>query len=56
MCLGIKCPCKSWIQCHKYNTNIWKSIHPEEFNIELHNWYDTIFRIKYEHGENIGNG
>lgn len=50
------CPCKTWTNCRQYSINAWKDIHPEKINKELHEWYDTNFRIKYEHGENIGNG
>jgi hypothetical protein len=57
---GKKCPCRGWINCSyyvdieeqqkrlKYKDNkIWE---------EIHSWYDSIFRSKYEYGDIFGNG
>ena len=55
MCLE-NCPCGRWTSCPRYNSKIWKDIHPEEFDIGLHTWYDTHFRITYEHSDILGNG
>lgn len=56
MCTGIRCPCRKWVSCSRYNSKVWEDIHPEQFDEELHRWYDTNFRISYENGENLGNG
>jgi hypothetical protein len=56
MCIGIKCPCRLWTQCSKYNSKVWEDIHPEEFDIDLHNWYDTNFRVQYAYTDIFGNG
>lgn len=55
-CKERNCPCELWVNCRLYNNNIFKDLHPEIFNIELHNWYDNFFRIKYEHYDGFGNG
>lgn len=55
-CIKDHCPCKIWTNCHKYNTKIWKSLHPDKFNIEIHNWYDIHFHINYQYPDTFGNG
>jgi hypothetical protein len=51
-----KCPCRAWVSCHKYNNIVWKNIHQYQVNEELHEWYDTRFRISYEYCDSFGNG
>ena len=55
-----KCPCRIWAQCNYYvditerqarlkykNNKSWK---------EINDWYDDMFRAKYEHSDMLGNG
>ncbi len=51
-----RCPCQVWVSCHRYNSRTWKSLHPKEFNKELHEWYDTHFRLDYQLPDSIPNG
>lgn len=51
-----KVPCRSWAQCSKYNSKVWRDIHPEIINEELHDWYNTHFKIVYEYSDILGNG
>jgi hypothetical protein len=57
---GKKCPCRTWAQCRQYVdiTEQQKRLKYKDNKIleEIHDWYDNIFRIKYEHGELLGNG
>ena len=50
------CPCGMLINCRQYNNKGRKYINPLELNIELHEWYQTYFRIIYEHYDSFGNG
>jgi hypothetical protein len=57
---GKRCPCRGWINC-SYYVNIEKqqrrlrNKHDNHYK-NIHLWYDVNFRIRYEHGESIGNG
>lgn len=55
-CEQRKCPCRKWISCSRYNSKVWQDLHPEELNIDLHNWYDIHFRINYQYPDILGNG
>lgn len=57
MCTGIECPCKGkWVNCSRYNSKIWGDIHPNQFNEQICEWYETRFRIQYEPVNAMGNG
>jgi hypothetical protein len=53
-----KCPCRTWAQCHYYNSAVWKTSRGEDGTVwkEVHEYYETFFRTKYEQGELLGNG
>lgn len=55
-CRQMNCPCRTWVQCWRYNNKVWKDIHPEQINEEIHEWYNTNFRLKYSYPDIIGNG
>jgi len=55
-CTQRTCPCEMWINCRQYNIDRLKDLHPSDSNNELHKWYLTYFKIKYEYADFIGNG
>jgi hypothetical protein len=55
-CMQRICPCEMWTNCRQYNNKGIKDLNPSELNIELHEWYQTHFRITYEHHDSFGNG
>jgi hypothetical protein len=55
-----RCPCRGWINCPAYvditeQQKRLKNKSDENYN-DIHKWYETNFRIQYEHGEILGNG
>lgn len=55
-----RCPCREWVNCPAYvdtteQRRRLKNKSEEAFKI-IHKWYDVNFRIRYEHGDSIGNG
>jgi len=55
-CKQRKCPCRKWISCPRYNSKVWQDLHPEELNIDLHNWYRDFFHLIYECPDTYPNG
>ena len=55
-CSRKKCPCRIWTQCSKYNSKVWEDLHPEQLNKEIHDWYETNFRVQYVYSDIFGNG
>ena len=55
---GRKCACRLWPNCHYYNSAVWKTSRGGDDTIwkEVHEYYETFFRTKYEHSELLGNG
>lgn len=46
-CQG-NCPCRSWVQCHKYNDWKFKQNRDDESLEDIHKWYKNNFKLKYE--------
>lgn len=57
---GKKCPCRTWTQCRQYVdvTERQKRLRYKDNKIweDIHSWYDSVFRSKYEYGDIFGNG
>ena len=55
-----KCPCRGWINCPAYVdvTEQQKRLKYKDNKIweEIHSWYDSVFRNKYEYSDIFGNG
>jgi hypothetical protein len=52
----VKCPCRAWAQCSKYNSKVWEDLHPDQINKEIWDWYETNFRVQYMYSDIFGNG
>lgn len=50
------CPCRRWMNCGYYNKMKWKESHDDEHLDEIHKWYETHFRIKFETPDAFPNG
>jgi hypothetical protein len=55
-----RCPCRGWINCCYYvdieeQQRRLRNKYDNHYK-DIHLWYDVNFRIRYEHGESMGNG
>lgn len=43
-----RCPCRTWPQCHYYNSAIWKESRGRDKVIweDIHEYYETFFKYK----------
>jgi len=43
-----RCPCRTWAQCHYYNSTRWKKLRGEEnlYFEEINEWYENFFKYK----------
>lgn len=52
-------PCGIWINCNIYKSlyiKKWKHYRDSRFTKDLHDWYDMIFRLKYDIPDMFPNG
>jgi len=62
-CSKNKCPCRVWISCSRYvditvqqQKLKYKSEHPDQFSIDIQEYYKNCFKIRYEYPDGFGNG
>lgn len=57
---GKRCPCRGWVNCPAYvdiTEQIARLKNKSYKNYSnIHEWYDTNFRIQYGYGDIFGNG